>query len=249
MAPTSNCESKSHSKEGEDFEYLGSDLDAMAFAENYHDWIADEFEPYLGKSSAEVGAGCGHFSRLMLERGVEQLASFEPAENMYGNLQESLREFPCAKPVNGYFGDHCDAYKESFDSVVYVNVLEHVQHDGIELEHVWKTLKPGGYVLILVPALNWLYSEFDHKLGHYRRYEKNGLESLLADKKFRVEKANYLDMAGVMPWFLMMRMLNRSLSGGNVSAYDKLVIPVVRYLEGKWAPPIGKNLLIVGLKI
>jgi hypothetical protein len=55
-------------------------------------------------------------------------------------------------------------------------------------------------------------------------------------------------MAGIMPWYLMMVMFNKSLNSGNVSAYDKLVIPVSRFLEGKWAPAIGKNLLVVGRK-
>ena len=228
--------------------YFGRDLEAMSFAQNYHEWIADEFAPYLGEEIAEVGAGCGDFTELILERGGKSVSCFEPSSNMYPILEERHRDREGVETNQSYFGDKQEENRERFDSAVYVNVLDHVEYDREEVGIAHNSLRPGGHLAILVPALEWLYSEFDSQLGHFRRYKKRNLVALLEDQGFEIQEAKYFDMAGIMPWYLMMVMFNKTLNSGNVSAYDKLVIPVTRFLEGKWAPAIGKNLLVVGRK-
>jgi len=228
--------------------YFGRDLEAMSFARNYHEWIADEFAPYLGEEVAEVGAGSGDFTELILERGAKRVSCFEPSNNVYPILEDRHRDRKGVETIQSYFGEKLDENRERFDSAVYVNVLEHVERDREEVGIAYEALKPGGHLAILVPALEWLYSEFDSQLGHFRRYRKQSLASLLEDQGFEIQEAKYFDMAGIMPWYLLMVMFNKTLNSGNVSAYDKLVIPVTRFLEGKWAPAIGKNLLVVGRK-
>lgn len=228
--------------------YFGRDLEAMSFAQNYHEWIADEFAPYFGESVAEVGAGSGDFTDLILERGAKQVVCFEPSSNMFPIVEERHSAKKNVTTLPRYFGECLEENRERFDSTVYVNVLEHVEHDNDEVEIAHQCLKPGGHLAILVPALEWLYSDFDSQLGHFRRYRKKNLVGLLESHNFEIVQAKYFDMAGIMPWYLLMVMFNQSLNSGNVSAYDKLVIPVTRFLEGKWSPTIGKNLLIVGRK-
>ena len=164
-------------------------------------------------------------------------------------LEERHRDRDEVETIQNYFGEQLEENRERFDSAVYVNVLEHVERDREEVGIAHQALKPGGHLAILVPALEWLYSEFDSQLGHFRRYRKDSLVSLLENRGFEIQEAKYFDMAGIMPWYLMMVMFNKTLNSGNVSAYDKLVIPITRFLEGKWAPAIGKNLLVVGRKV
>ena len=228
--------------------YFGRDLEAMSFAQNYHEWIADEFSPYLGKEVAEVGAGSGDFTDRILERGADRVTCFEPSSNMFPILEERHVDNSRVETMPHYFGECLEDNRERFDAAVYVNVLEHVEHDVDEVGFAYESLKPGGHLAILVPALEWLYSDFDSQLGHFRRYRKKNLVGILEDHDFEIKEAKYFDMAGIMPWYLMMVMFNKSLNSGNVSAYDKLVIPVSRFLEGKWAPSIGKNLLVIGRK-
>jgi Methyltransferase domain len=131
---------------------------------------------------------------------------------------------------------------------MYINVLEHIKDDEKELAHVYKTLKSGGHVLIFVPTLSWLYSDLDKTIGHYRRYHKRELVKLMKDAGFDVVKVKYLDFSGMIPWYIAFVLLRRVITSGNVSAYDKWIVPAIRRIERIIKPPIGKNLLLVGKK-
>jgi SAM-dependent methyltransferase len=228
--------------------YFGRDLEAMSFARKYHSWIIDEFRPYFGSTVGEIGAGTGNFSRMLVEAGIPNLTSFEPAENMFSILRERVQATPQIQAVNGYFGDECDAYEGAFDSLVYVNVLEHIERDGDELIHIRNSLRPGGHALIFVPALQWLYSDLDEKLGHFRRYHKPELLRLFSRAGFKVLKLRYFDLLGVLPWYFAYTLLKRPMTGGSVSLYDNLVVPITRALERLAPAPFGKNLLLVATK-
>ena len=84
--------------------YPGKELEAMSFAVNYHRWIIDEFDPYLGETIAEVGAGIGSISKLLLKKRVKRLFAFEPSHNMFPLLEKELRQEERAKAVNDFFG-------------------------------------------------------------------------------------------------------------------------------------------------
>ena len=223
--------------------YPGKDLEAMSFAVNYHRWIVEEFDPYLGETVAEVGAGMGSVSRLLLERGVTRLVAFEPSHNMYMLLQKALAHDPRASAVNDFFGP--SYARQMFDSVVYINVLEHIENDRAELLNSLEALRPQGHLLLFVPALSWLYADLDRQIGHFRRYAKAELVNLVRDVGFTVVKARYFDMAGIAPWYVSFVLLRNTIGRGSVALYDKLVVPMMKRVEGLLAPPIGKNVLLI----
>lgn len=225
--------------------YPGKELEAMSFAANYHQWIVDELAPYLGASVAEVGAGIGSVSRLLLEKPIERLAAYEPSLNMYPQLAQALRSEPRARAVNELFGA---SPGELFDSVAYINVLEHIEDDRGELDRAFTALRAGGHVLVFVPALAWLYSDFDRRVGHVRRYTRDGLTQVARQAGLEIVKVRYFDVAGVLPWYLNFVLLRRGLGGAGVSLYDRFVVPPMRVLEGLLSPPLGKNLLLVARK-
>jgi hypothetical protein len=127
--------------------------------------------------------------------------------------------------------------------------LEHIKEDEKELACARSGLKIGGYFLGFVPALPWLYSDLDNKLGHFRRYTKPELVRLVEKSGFKVIKVKYFDLAGIVPWFISLVWLKRTLTGAQVSLYDKFVVPIVKNLERMITPPIGKNLIIVAKKL
>ena len=231
---------------GKETQYFGKDLEAMSFAKNYHKWILAEFIPYLGSSVAEVGAGAGSFSTLVLETNISCLVAFEPSQNMFPLLQKSLKKDKRAKAINDFFGR--EKAGKCFDSILYNNVLEHIEDDASELARARDALNPEGHLLIFVPALPWLYSEVDRQVAHFRRYTKKNLVELTRRSGFSVVKARYFDVAGIIPWYVNFVLLKNSISSGSVSLYDRLVVPAMRVMEGLVPPPIGKNVLLIARK-
>jgi 2-polyprenyl-3-methyl-5-hydroxy-6-metoxy-1,4-benzoquinol methylase len=123
-------------------EYFGKDLEAMSFARNYHEWILAELEPFLGRRVAEVGAGVGSFSSLLLGTDIERLDAFEPSRNMFPALRSALADDERASAINGFFSP--ESLGERYDSVVYINVLEHIEDDAAELAGARRTLERDG---------------------------------------------------------------------------------------------------------
>jgi len=218
----------------------------MSFALNYHRWIIDSFAPYLGETTAEVGAGVGSVSKLLLGTGIRRLFAFEPSPNMFPLLEEELRPERRARALNEFFSPR--TAEENFDSVVYINVLEHIQDDRTELTNALETLRPEGHLLLFVPALEWLYSDFDKQIGHFRRYTKRGLSGLVRDVGFTLVRAQYFDLAGIIPWYVNYVLLRNSMRSAGVSLYDRFVVPIMKPLESVVTPPIGKNVLLIGKK-
>ncbi len=227
-------------------QYFGKDLEAMSFAVNYHQWLIAEFAPYIKGVVAEIGAGVGNVSKLILQADITSLTAYEPSSNMYPMLKEAIGTDRRAEPVNDFFGKN--QVREHFDSVLYVNVLEHIEDDAAELANVHAALAPQGHLLVFVPALPWLYSELDKQVGHFRRYTRKSLLDLTEKAGFSVVEVRYFDMAGIIPWYINFTLLKNTICGGGVSLYDRLVVPPMRILEGLVTPPIGKNLLLVAKK-
>ncbi|MCB9496930.1 MAG: methyltransferase domain-containing protein [Fibrobacteria bacterium] len=227
-------------------EYFGRDLEAMSFAQRYHEWILDEFGSAIRGEVAEVGAGSGNVSMMLLkEASVRSLTSFEPSANMFPLLQTRLAHSPRAKAVNSFFGDAEEFKGTKFDTILYLNVLEHVPDDEAELRLVRESLQADGSLLVFVPAGPWLFSEFDRSIGHFRRYTRKDLLRKVENAGFVVDRCIHLDSLGVVPWFLVFVLLRRTLSGGNVALYDRFVVPWLSWLERRVRPWWGKNLLLV----
>lgn len=231
--------------------YVGKDLEAMDFAENYHNWILDEFAPHLGQHLVEVGAGAGGFSELIIKRTPASLALIEPSRDMFGRLQERPCVRNCAGDVRTYnavFTQVCGEVKAHHrpDSIIYVNVLEHVEDDAAELKAMHDTLEPGGRIFIFVPALPALYSNYDKQIGHFRRYTRPVLEARTKAAGFKILKSGYFDFAGILPWWVKYRLMrSESMEPGALKVYDKFVVPATKMFESLVRPPIGKNLILI----
>jgi SAM-dependent methyltransferase len=233
--------------------YIGKDLEAMSFAVNYHRWILEEFRPFLGKRIVEVGAGTGSFSKLLIESEPHSLSLVEPSK-MYEYLTANIAQMKTDTTVKTYqsiFTGIADEIKQNQnpDSIIYVNVLEHIEDDEAELKAMYETLDDSGRVFIFVPAFQWLYGNFDKHVGHFRRYTKNELETKTKTAGFKILKSFYFDFAGVIPWWIKYRLLKSDgLESGAIKLYDKFVVPITKTFESFITPPFGKNLLLIAEK-
>ncbi len=222
-------------------------MDDLNEAVNYNRWIFSNVAPYLGKRILEVGCGTGNITGFLSE-GRQVLAVdihegyLTEAKKRWGdrksvrfqrfNLEKGLKAFKPFKP----------------DTIISVNVLEHIEGDDVFLEACHKLLPPGGKLLIFVPAFQWLFGSMDKSYGHHRRYTKKSLNQKLEKAGLRVEFCRYLNLLGVFGWFINGRILRRKIiPRSQMLLYDrilKFVAPVEHYLP----KPLGLSLLTVGIK-
>ncbi|MEN9644836.1 MAG: hypothetical protein RL238_1505 [Actinomycetota bacterium] len=223
------------------------ELATLSGATNFLSWISDEIEPHLGHSVLEVGAGVGAIATQLAAAGHEVLA-IEPAANVFPELERRTQGVHgvTARPVTSQALLQAGA-ASSFDSVVYVSVLEHIRDDVGELRTAAQLVRPGGTVALFVPAMPSLYGSLDFKSGHYRRYDRALLAQVIDDAGLDVLQIDYLDLAGVVPYFLMYRVLDvQTLDAGSSQVYDRLIVPVSRFLAARaGSPAVGKNLVAV----
>lgn len=232
----------------EEFVYSGEELDALGGAKNYYGWITDRFAPYLGPRIVEVGAGIGTSTQHLLEkRPGARLTAVEPAENNFPRLARRFAGDPRVTPVRGYLDASIPA--ASADAVVAVNVMEHVADDAAFLRHAARVLAPGGHVLVFVPALPALYGSLDEAFEHYRRYTRAGLVARLRETGLEPVSVRYLNLPGVVAWWLWARVLRRrTITDRAAGFYDRWVVPVVRAVEDRVPLPVGNGLIAVARK-
>lgn len=227
-------------------DYFARDLEAMDTASNYYGWILEAFAPALGARVLEVGAGSGTFSARLAQRAPDLLTCLEPSPNCFAALARRFEAEPRVELRAGELAEHAPGWRERYDSVVYMNVLEHVARDRDEVRLALQCLRPGGHLLVFVPALPWLYGSADRLFGHHRRYTRRTLLALLEDTGAEVRQCRYWDVFGILPWWVAFVLLRRPvMKRGLVTLYDRLVVPVARVAERLVTPPIGKNLLLV----
>ena len=240
------------------FEYSGRELEAMAWAENYHRWIIRMFAPYLGRHIVEVGAGLASFSELILKyHKCESLSLVEPSTEMYQQLVVNAPLLTKSKDetrIDTYQSSFVDVAplirsKQTPDSIIYVNVLEHIADDELELTTIQQTLTVGGRVFLFVPALPWLYGAFDERVGHVRRYTKRSLEDKLKRAGFKTVLSSYFDVVGIAPWWIKYCLLRSvTMEPASVRFYDRFIVPAVSRMEAVIRPPLGKNVIVVAEK-
>jgi len=228
--------------------YEGNDLESMASAQNYYQWMLEEFRPYINGTVLEVGAGSGNFTKHLLKAKPKQLIAYEPT-GMADKLKANLKKYKNVQVVHDFFRGKPKSLQGKTDAIFYINVLEHVEKDERELKMVFDTLRPGGALCIYVPALNSLLGSFDEQVGHYRRYSKEELKQKLEKAGFEIERLHYSDIYGIVPWYLNFKVLkSKKLNQKTVAVYDKVAIPAIKFQEGLFKPPVGKNLWAVARK-
>lgn len=213
-------------------------------AERYNEWMLSRARPYLGDDVIDAGAGIGTFVEL-LAREVETVAALEPHPPFAQLLRERFRGHAGVRVVEADAATAArDRLVEAADSIVCFNVLEHIPDDASALAAFHQLLRPGGHVLLLVPAHPQLYGAADAAFGHVRRYRLRPLRALLERCGFDVVTAKYVNPVGALGWLVSMRLLRRpKASPAAVKAFD-LLVPLLRPLD-RLTLPVGQSVWAV----
>ncbi len=214
-------------------------LDALANAHNFNRWMADTVRPYLGQDVLELGAGTGNLTRHLAPRRNRYIATDIDCEHL-ARLRARLQHRPNVTTGICDLTNAADfePFERQMDSVVCLNVLEHIEDDMAGLRRIHSTLRPGGRAVVLVPQGARVFGTLDTALGHYRRYSKDELASKLTSAGFRVESVLEFNRITYPGWYLNGRLLKRrTFSRLQLSLFDRLV-PMWRAIDQSlpWPP-------------
>jgi SAM-dependent methyltransferase len=228
-----------------DYAYAGRELGLFAGATNWKRYFSAHLKPHIDGDVVEVGAGIGGTTALLGTAPHRSWLCLEPDPTFAEQLRTRVAEgaLPMRPEVHTGFLEDLPADRR-FDTILYIDVLEHIAGDRLELAHAASRLRAGGRIVVLCPAHDWLYSQFDRALGHYRRYEKGQLEALCPEGLAVVESF-YLDAVGVLVSLGARLTGRRQPSAGQVAFWDKAVIPFSRIADAWLGRRLGKTVVVV----
>jgi SAM-dependent methyltransferase len=217
-------------------------LEDLSEAVNYRAWLVALTLPHLGARAIEIGSGNGDYAGAWAESGVQITASeADPArlgqlkERFEADARIEVRELRAPIDVTG-----------DYDAVVALNVLEHIPDDRGALRSFARLIRPGGAVVLIVPAFPIGMSKFDRAIGHQRRYRKESLGAALESAELTVEVLRHVNGPGLLAWIVGMRLLRmRPGSGPVLRIWDGRVIPRIRRREARHEPRFGQSILTV----
>jgi SAM-dependent methyltransferase len=228
--------------------YVGKELEIFASAVNWSNYISNQIKPYLFGCVFEVGAGIG--SRTLKHcKSVENWFAIEPDIKMSENIKKTIFENSLSEKVVVVNGTLIDIPKDIFaDSIIYIDVLEHIENDVEELRLAKAKLKTGGYLVVLSPAYQFLYTNFDREIGHYRRYDLDSLDKI-KPSGFKPVKRVMLDSVGLIASLSNKFILKKTMPNRQqIFIWDKFMVSVSRFFDRFLFYKIGKSVLVVWQK-
>ena len=220
-------------------------LDQLQSATHYNQWIFSWIQPYLKGRTLEVGCGNGNFTSLMAP-GCSELVAVDLNAEYVAQTKVRLAEYGHVRVIAA------DAtqldYDQTFDTIILLDVLEHIEDDVDLLRRLRRLLVPNGTLLLKVPAIAPLYNSLDKAVGHYRRYTPESLRQTIlaanseAECSFAEPDIEYFNMVGILGWWLNGAILKRtSAPGQQVGLFDRCV-PLFKTVEDRLDAPVGLSL-------
>jgi SAM-dependent methyltransferase len=226
--------------------YIGNELEVFKHARNWKRYWSGRVRRFLKGDVLEVGAGLGTNTRLLRSADQRRWVCLEPDAQLLRQFEQSLRESPIAQNCELYHGTINDLpANESFDAILYIDVLEHIPDDSAEIKRAAARLRNGGRIIVLSPAHNWLFSPFDAAIGHCRRYTRTSLSGVAGQtEQLRLDQLIYLDAFGLFASAANRLLLRQSLPTlGQILFWDRALVPCSRLVDGFLGRRVGKSIL------
>ncbi len=228
--------------------YVGSELGLFAQAVNWKQYLQRQLASFIQGRVLEVGAGIGGTMRFLRTHHCSHWTCLEPDPDLAKQIVPQMRGASPARDdaltvVIGTIADLAEA--SGYDAVLYIDVLEHIENDSLELRQAARLLNDGGHLIVVSPAHQWLYSPFDEAIGHYRRYSRRTLQEV-TPQGLALSRLRYLDSVG-----LLASAGNRFLLKSHrptirqISVWDNLMVPLSRFLDAALGYRVGKSVCAV----
>ncbi len=219
-------------------------LAELSHARRFNQWMAEMIRPYAGHSVLEIGAGIGNLTSVLLPRDRYVATDVDRAHLDVLRSRMALNGRLEVGSVNVCDPVDFKSYRNAFDTVVCLNVLEHITDAAQALGNILSALRPGGRAILLVPQGTWLYSDLDREIGHVKRYTRRQLIEEVSGAGFWIERLFDFNRCGVPGWFVNCRLLGRTrLPEVQLGLYN-LLVPIVRRID-PWLPWNGLSLVAI----
>jgi SAM-dependent methyltransferase len=229
--------------------YIGQELNLFSLATNWKCYVNRAIGEYLDGDVLEVGAGIGSTTAAMHDGRAHSWVCLEPDPRNATRLKKAVVASSKYKEIQVIAGS-LDAIgnRPSFDCILYMDVLEHIYDDRDQMESAAQLVRDGGYIIILSPAHQWLFSEFDKSIGHLRRYNKQLLRSLMPPGWMQVKMA-YLDSVGALLSLANALALRQAMpSRWQIALWDRFCIPLSTIIDSLLRGKCGKSILAIWRK-
>jgi 2-polyprenyl-3-methyl-5-hydroxy-6-metoxy-1,4-benzoquinol methylase len=204
-------------------------LDSIAQAGRFNQWMFQTVAADTRGEVLEIGSGIGNISAYFVKNNRPISVSDMRPEycEFLKNKFSGVRNFRDVHQIDivdpGFDTKHKNLMGK-FDSVIALNIVEHVEDDEYAIRNCLKLLKQGGQLVVLVPAFMWLYNRFDRELGHYRRYTRKSLKKLFLQNNLDTNHIRYFNFAGVLGWWFSGSLLKKkTIPSGQMKLYNALV--------------------------
>ncbi|WP_435015862.1 class I SAM-dependent methyltransferase [Tundrisphaera sp. TA3] len=229
--------------------YVGSELDLFAAATTWKGYVRKQIAPYLGREVLEVGAGHGGTTSAMCRGEQDRWVCLEPDGELLNRAAKAIAEgkLPaCCEAVQGTLDSLPPEAK--YDTLLYMDVMEHIEDDRSEARKASDRLKPGGHLVILSPAHQFLFTPFDTSIGHFRRYSKRTLREIIPADLERV-RLSYLDTVGLLASLGNRLVLKSAMPNPRqIAVWDKMMVPFSKIVDPILGYTWGKSVLGVWRK-
>jgi SAM-dependent methyltransferase len=225
--------------------YAGSELELFSAVLNWKAYWCSRVRPYIAGEVLEVGAGIGSNTRLLDDGASGRWTCLEPDPGLCVSLRANVFAGGSRRTHECVCGTLAALVDRSFDTIVYIDVLEHIEDDRGELDRAAQLLRPGGHLVVLAPAHNALFSAFDAAIGHFRRYDRAMLRAIAPAGVAEVAMP-YLDCAGLLLSAANRLLLRQSMpTKAQLHFWDTWIIPVSRMLDPLLRYSAGKTVIAV----
>jgi SAM-dependent methyltransferase len=230
-------------------EYVGTELEVFEAAHNWKRYMLSLFRDHISGRVLEVGAGIGGTTRFLSQAPHREWLCLEPDARLAEEIRKARASGNLPQSVQVKAASTLDlALAPAFDTILYIDVLEHLEDDAAEMRRASALLAPGGALIVFGPAMPWLYSPFDAAIGHFRRYTRESL-SKAAPAELQQLRLHYVDSLGVL-LSLGNRLLLRNPypKREQIELWDRKVVPISRRLDPLVRFAVGKSILGVWRK-
>lgn len=228
-----------------EFEYIGNELELFAKAEIWKAYFRSHLQQYVKGDVLEVGAGLGGTTTVFANGSWESWSCLEPDQQLLDQLKSKITG-DRYRFVHGTLNELGGT--QLFDAILYIDVLEHIERDADEVAHAAKHLKPGGKLIILSPAYQYLFSPFDAKIGHYRRYTRSMLKAL-TPPGCSVYRAFYLDSVGALASLANKLFLKASMpTAKQISFWNRVLVRCSKLADPLLFYSVGRSVIVVWQK-